>query len=75
MNNEFEFMDATKAKKLSIWSNLPNIIKSYGEDIEEIELCGLCTDICVIAHAMVLKTVFPETKIIVDYGKTMLYHQ
>ena len=28
MNNEFEFMDATKAKKLSIWSNLPNIIKT-----------------------------------------------
>ena len=46
--------------------DLPSIIKSYGEDIEEIELCGLCTDICVISNAMVLKTAFPETKIIVD---------
>ena len=29
--------------------DLPNVIKEYGEEIEEIELCGLCTDICVIS--------------------------
>ena len=46
--------------------DLPEIIKSYGEEIEEIELCGLCTDICVISNAMILKASFPETKIIID---------
>lgn len=45
---------------------LPNAIKKYGEAIEEIELCGLCTDICVISNAMILKASFPETKIIID---------
>ncbi len=46
--------------------DLPNVIKSYGEEIEEIELCGLCTDICVISNAMILKATFPEVKIVVD---------
>ena len=46
--------------------DLPQIIKNYGEEIEEIELCGLCTDICVISNAMILKAAFPEVKITVD---------
>lgn len=33
---------------------------------DEIELCGVCTDICVISNAMILKAAFPETKIIVE---------
>lgn len=35
-------------------------------DAEEIQLCGLCTDICVISNAMILKAAFPEVKIAVD---------
>lgn len=46
--------------------DLPNVIKKYGEVIEEIELCGLCTDICVISNAMILKSTFPEVKISVS---------
>lgn len=46
--------------------DLPNILRSYNESIEEIELCGLCTDICVISNAMILKAAFPETLITVD---------
>ena len=45
---------------------LPQIISSYGGPIESIELCGLCTDICVISNAMILKAAFPEVKITVD---------
>jgi len=45
---------------------LPKVIASYGVDVEEIELCGLCTDICVISNAIILKSAFPEAKIIVD---------
>lgn len=45
---------------------LPNFIKSFNEPIEKIELCGLCTDICVISNAVVLKAAFPEVPIAVD---------
>ena len=45
---------------------LPHILSKQGEPIEEIELCGLCTDICVISNAMILKAAFPEVKITVD---------
>ena len=45
---------------------LSEIIRSYGKQIDEIELCGLCTDICVISNAMILKAAFPEANIIVD---------
>lgn len=36
------------------------------EPIEEIELIGLCTDICVISNALLIKAFFPEVPIIVD---------
>lgn len=46
--------------------NLPKILEDYNEEIEKIELCGLCTDICVISNAVILKAAFPEVKIEVD---------
>ncbi len=33
---------------------------------DEVELCGLCTDICVVSNAIILKAQLPETKITVD---------
>ncbi len=45
---------------------LPKVINEFNENVEQIELCGLCTDICVIFNAMILKSAFPEAKIIVD---------
>lgn len=33
---------------------------------DEIELIGLCTDICVVSNALILKATFPEAKIMVD---------
>ena len=35
-------------------------------DVSEIELVGLCTDICVISNALTIKTCLPETPITVD---------
>ena len=46
--------------------DLPQILKDNGEPVDEIELCGLCTDICVISNAMILKATFPEARISVD---------
>ena len=45
---------------------LPQVIAGYGSEVEEITLCGLCTDICVISNAMILKAAFPEARIAVD---------
>ena len=45
---------------------LPEIISENYDKVDEIELCGLCTDICVISNAMILKASFPEVKISVD---------
>ncbi len=42
------------------------VAKLAEEEKAEVEFCGLCTDICVIANASLLKTLSPETKIIVD---------
>ena len=46
--------------------DLPQMIGDDGQPIDEIELCGLCTDICVISNAMILKATFPEVRICVD---------
>ena len=34
--------------------------------LEEVEIVGLCTDICVVSNALILKAVYPEIKITVD---------
>ncbi len=36
------------------------------ENVESITLAGLCTDICVISNAMILKAMFPEIPVTVD---------
>ncbi len=40
--------------------------ESVENTMEEIELCGLCTDICVISNALLLKANLPEVLISVD---------
>lgn len=37
-----------------------------GRDLDEIMLIGVCTDICVISNALLLKAFFPEARITVD---------
>ncbi len=45
--------------------DLVDVLKAEG-DIESITFLGLCTDICVISNAMVVKAFFPEVPLIVD---------
>lgn len=33
---------------------------------DQFELCGLCSDICVVSNALILKAKFPETTVCVD---------
>ena len=46
---------------------LAHDLKALSETEElELELVGLCTDICVVSNALLLKAVMPEVKISVD---------
>lgn len=40
--------------------------ETIGQEEVEIELVGLCTDICVVSNAILLKTKLPEVNITVD---------
>ncbi|WP_124067940.1 isochorismatase family cysteine hydrolase [Clostridium sp. E02] len=50
-----------------------------GREYESIELVGLCTDICVISNALLMKAFLPETPILVDSsccaGVTQVSHE
>ena len=58
----------TAVEKLTFGSvDLPALIKkAAGEEDFDIELIGLCTDICVVSNALLLKAAFPEVPIAVD---------
>ena len=43
-----------------------NEIEAWTEDPEYIEIVGLCTDICVVSNALILKALYPETEIVLD---------
>lgn len=47
--------------------NLPDLIaQAAGDEPFALELIGLCTDICVVSNALLLKASFPEVPIRVD---------
>lgn len=58
----------TKVEKTTFGSvDLPKIIADrYDTNNIEIELVGLCTDICVVSNALILKASFPEAEVSVD---------
>ncbi len=49
-------------------TELAEDLKAYYEETEdiELELAGLCTDICVVSNALLFKAAMPEVKISVD---------
>lgn len=58
----------TPVEKLTFGSvELPELIRNdAGNGDFSIELIGLCTDICVVSNALLLKASFPEAEISVD---------
>lgn len=65
LNNKDEYTEIQKITFGSI--DLPLILaEEYDMDDVEIELVGLCTDICVVSNALILKATYPETPIRVD---------
>ena len=64
---ELEPFAHTVIEKPSFGSvELAHYLAAYGEQVESVELCGLCTDVCVISNAMLLKAHLPEVPVIVD---------
>lgn len=60
----------TKVEKPTFGSvDLPELVESAaGPGQFTVELVGLCTDICVVSNALLLKAYFPEMQIFVDAG-------
>lgn len=50
------------------WINWNVTKETYGLEMSEIEMVGLCTDICVVSNALILKAAFPDSEITVDAG-------
>ena len=66
ISSRLDVSDSTVFDKPCFGSEeLANYLKNRG-DITEIELCGLCTDICVISNALLLKAALCEVPITVD---------
>lgn len=60
--------DVIKTEKETFGSiELPKLINEYaGTEKVQIQLIGLCTDICVISNALILKANYPQADISVD---------
>ena len=58
----------TPVEKITFGSvDLPGLVgKAAGDEEFTVELVGLCSDICVVSNALLLKANFPEMNILVD---------
>lgn len=57
----FGIFDIKEYVKMALWE------KDFKEeDLDEIEVCGLCTDICVISNVTILRAAYPNVPITVD---------
>lgn len=45
-------------------TRLPTLLKPYST----VEFVGVCTDICVVSNALLVKAFYPETAIVIDAG-------
>ncbi|MBE6780603.1 MAG: cysteine hydrolase [Ruminococcaceae bacterium] len=68
IQNALKDKNYTAVEKLTFGSvELPELIKeAAGEEDFDITIIGLCTDICVVSNALILKANFYDKNIIVD---------
>ena len=63
----FPFADDVIDKDNFSYLDWKEPLLSYkGTPLTSIEIVGVCTDICVISNALVLRTIFPHTSITID---------
>ena len=48
------------------WRGWESTLNGLAEKDTELEIIGLCTDVCVVSNALILKCLFPDNKITVD---------
>lgn len=66
ISSKLDTGDSIVVDKKSFGSlDIARVVSKY-KSLEEIELIGLCTDICVISNTIILKAAFPEVKVTVD---------
>lgn len=51
--------------ELARWAFMEST-RLFGPELDEIVFVGLCTDICVVSNALIVKTYLPNTQITVD---------
>ena len=52
-----------RIKKVTFGANM-DILLSIFMNYDEIHICGLCTDICVVSNALILRALFPNKVIV-----------
>ena len=63
---EDDFLN-TALKETFGWNRWSELFEDYADDPNfEIEIVGVCTDICVVSNVLALRAAFPDTKITVD---------
>lgn len=62
LNGQGEYYEKNTFGSVRLAKHLSEIVK----DGDSIELCGLCTDICVVTNALMIKAFCPETEVIVS---------
>ena len=79
VSNEELLSDLMDDEKVDEPVTLERAYDNYEEKIESVTLIGLCTDICVISNALLIKANFPEKTVAVDSsccaGVTPASHQ
>ena len=55
--------------------DLANYLKNLNYNYEEVELCGLVSNICVISNAIMVKAALPNAHIVVDHNLTASFDQ
>lgn len=59
-------MDRAKIFDKPTFASLDLVHDLVASPCEEVEIVGLCTDICVVSNALLIKAYLPELEIIVD---------
>ena len=66
IHSELDVLRQTEPINKNTFGSKDLIKKLSKEQIKTITLVGLCTDICVISNALLIKAFYPEIEIIVD---------
>ena len=64
VSKNFYTMDKPSFGSLALAEACARHVKQEG--VEEIEIVGLCTDICVVSNALIIKAALPEIPVTVD---------